>query len=579
MKAESLNSAHTKPASSNTGKHPCPKHVGPSKQRGVALIFTAFILLGLVTALALAIDVGRLYAAQQSLQTAADIAALETSRFVGGCRDLPENSSLLDIAQNAVNRNFANSGSSPVVNPSDIATGVVQTVDGLRQIGATPNGVRDSAVALNVTDDNFSPLFLNLLGGVSGLTASAAATNRPEGEISIGSTLAGLNPTLLADLLPINTGALQQGDLANVSISLADLIGVDAGVVTREQLLETSLNEALQNIGSNVSGQVAGVLNDIAGLLPTGGDAPSLLNVLDIAGEVGGDLAVNAASVVNAVAQLAASQRRDSPIPLLLGDAGVPGVANVSANIRILEPPVIAAGPAGLRSPPDDFFTEAQTAQIAIELSVSLLGLLDLPLVIEGARAGTALANIACGTSNQPFHRVTLDSDSAVLRAGIGRLRDLDGDGDLEFEPGEATLLRVFLVGDVLTATGTAEVLSSASEADFEIQDLQEDLPASAGVGGVLTTQQLLSGLLSSLNLTPNVLGILPLPLGQLLSPINALLAGPLSAILAPVLDPVLQGLGLSLGTGQAQLLALDVDQSELFCSRNCLQPLASSQP
>ncbi len=54
----------------------CIGRAGPGKQRGVALIFTAFILLGLVAALGLSIEIGRLYAAQAELDSAAQLAAI-----------------------------------------------------------------------------------------------------------------------------------------------------------------------------------------------------------------------------------------------------------------------------------------------------------------------------------------------------------------------------------------------------------------------------------------------------------------------------------------------------------------------
>src|SRR5690606_20780764 len=63
------------------------------RQTGAAAVFAAIAAGAGLTALALAIDVGRLYAAQRDLQRIANLAALDAARVTGGCFGEPENPS------------------------------------------------------------------------------------------------------------------------------------------------------------------------------------------------------------------------------------------------------------------------------------------------------------------------------------------------------------------------------------------------------------------------------------------------------------------------------------------------------
>ena len=58
---------------------------GPRRQRGVAAVVVAIVLTALLMAMALAIDVGRLYSAQRHLQKLADLAAIDAARVAAGC--------------------------------------------------------------------------------------------------------------------------------------------------------------------------------------------------------------------------------------------------------------------------------------------------------------------------------------------------------------------------------------------------------------------------------------------------------------------------------------------------------------
>lgn len=540
-----------------------PRHA-PGRQRGVAMVLTAaFILAGLV-ALALAIDVGRLYAAQQRLQKSAEMAALNAARYVGGCRELSGSSTLDSVAQKTAQANYDTRTSGKI--SVQVVTGGMASDNDLRHFDPDPPD-RPYAVVVTATDNDFHPLFLSLFGGSPALTATAGAINRPKAEIGMGTTLAGVNPKLLSQLLPINIGAAQEGDLANLPISLANLLNIDANVITKQQLLNTSINDALTNIGNLVSGQVSGLVDQIAGLLPADTGQTSLLDILDVAGSVGSQVKVDAGAIVNAAALLAASDRdKPATIPLNLN---VPGIASVTASVRVLQPPVVAVGPPG-RKPNGDFYTQARTSQIAVTLHIALLKvpgitLIDLPLVVQGAQGTASLARIDCASAARPYQHVVIDTQTNALRAGVGLLQDVSGNGDFRYVPGQAVIAKLLGL-PILSVKGQTNIAGSQASPAFDIRDPEADLPASRSIGGEATVQQLLGGI----NLTPVLLGSLPLPVGQLLQPVTGLLLGPL----AGTLNTVLSQLGLSLGTGNAQLISLHVQQPQLFCDseKNCFR-------
>ena len=57
----------------------------PGRQRGFAAVFAAIAMVAMLSAVALAIDVGRLYNAKRNLQRAASLAALDAVQVVSGC--------------------------------------------------------------------------------------------------------------------------------------------------------------------------------------------------------------------------------------------------------------------------------------------------------------------------------------------------------------------------------------------------------------------------------------------------------------------------------------------------------------
>ncbi len=550
---------------------------------------TAAFMVAAIALLALAIDVGRLYAAQQKLQSTANLAALAAARRASGCRPQAAGTGR-DAALDNVLRNHG--GSSAQATPALVAydTGHVSTDPGsrLRRFSADADGEKPNAVRLALENSSFTPLFSLFSDSDTTLRASAGAISQPQATLQLGTTLATVDPALLSGLIGINIAVASAGDLGQVSVSLAQLIGVDAALVTPEDIARITIGDALGNAAGALNSQarqVVSAVRDAAGGIP-------LSDVFAVAGRTAGDVRVGVGAIVNAAAQAVASERESAiPLPPLeLGDLPA-GLGGVTAQLRILQPLVIESGPAG-RAPDNTFYTAARAAQAAIVLRIelSLLGaatLADVPIVIEVAGGEAGLREITCATAAHRRHTVGVDVRTATATAGIGTVENG------VFVPGEASLLNNSVRIRNAAPSGLASLATDSYSDEYVFEALPADIPqtcpepASAGAlnhpgtrcgaNGATLDVAKLTGLLRDVRLVAEIDGDLPLIEGLLggdevsltsdilLAPINAVLAT-LGAALAPA-NAVLSPLGISLSTATTSISGLNVAQPTLFCA------------
>ena len=584
----------------------------PSRQRGAILIMTAAFIVAAVALLALAVDTGRLYAAQAKLQSATNLAALDAARAISACGvGEPENrqTAAETAVENSLSRNFTNSDS--VTSTTNL--GMRTTEGGLYHFQSADN---DSADSARITLSRPAPR--RLLGAFDDetveLSATAAAISEPMASISAGSTLldiGGVDGTngLLSALLggPVSLDAASYKGLAESDITIADLLDVDARIASLDELLDTelSLPAALDLLAGAVNATIGGV-DDLAG-----GALGALADVADPNRKVlFGDilnietglentldaLPVNVADLLTGLAQTA---NTGSPISLPASiDLG--GLAKVAAEINIIEPRQIDAGRAG-RNANNDYRTVASTGQANIQLDIEVLGALDkalggalihLPIFIKAASAEARLEDIICAGPSKPFppqdeHTVELETDTAVATIGVGEFDDIDR---IDPEPaGEVTLVNAAGVAQVVT-DGLTVNLGSAGCADYGTENLMFDgpFPPQAGAEpqtdrvGVPLTDALNCGLtrLSSQLFEPGaievrVLGTCIPILCELTSALLAPVVATVVALLRPVLDllgtlllqPLFNLLGLSVGTADVSVNGVVADQPQLFCT------------
>ncbi|WP_277810941.1 TadG family pilus assembly protein [Chromohalobacter canadensis] len=572
-------------------------------QRG-AIGLLAMGVLGLVIlCLVLALDVGRLYYEKAKLQKQADTAAMEAAAALAKPPDEGDDASLTMLQRGTVGINEKGVN---VFTASDEASS-----DAVRV--TVSETVPTSLIA------NIERLFSNSeVEETSTLSASAVARRTPVAAMALGTQLlsvdgdkALLEPVLSAlGAKNLDLDLVGYEGLAQTQVTLLELarelpgVGVDLSAasidevlnatVTVSELAQASLNilrsggndDALVGMQS-VNGAIG--LRDVISALNnfTGGLSG---NARDVSVPLGDLLAVDLESpqresalfagigVGNLLsgALLAANQQSGIHIDNL--DANIGELAVLTFDLNIIEPPQIAVGPVGCEayagSECNEWRSEAKTAQLELDLetAVDVIGLVRLD--------------------------VGLDLDAASARGGIEFVVP-QGDQQYDVGVGARSALLTSTFDVELSLLKFADLLTLRLEQNQENQtvasgdppnDTLEAWPTNTtlrfgeGIGGV---SGLLGPLLAKSNIELSLLddgdeqcsgllgclgqGIEDLvnetlgSVGDLLSALTVGLDDVLDTVLAPLIDPLLNGLGLSLNGVDAEVLGVGYGKVELI--------------
>jgi len=565
---------------------------------------TAGFIVAAVALLALVIDTGRLYAAQQKLQSTANLAAIAAARAASGCRTQAATDGK-SAAMQVVNANYSGAGFPTLVEPpknyfdqSGYQQGKVVTDSDshIRHFSSNYKAnEKPDAVRLTLTDSGFKPLF-SLFGGAQTLQASAGAKSQPTAQLLFGTTLAKGKPKLLANLLGIDVNLLDIGDLANTSVTLAQLLDINADLATQQQLADITINKALNNVSDALSTVAPAVVNAIRDGV---GDQP-LSKILGTAGSIGTSASVSLGAIINGAAQLVA-KNRPGPVSIPLNLSLLGGqLADISASVKILEPAKSVIGPAGKNSD-GDFYTSATSAQVALALKLDLnvLGVVKvhLPLALEVAPGTVNLEHIHCPTASDRYYTVTVNGSTSLLDLAIGSI-DIDDTIDT------SDTATVDLLGlNIATISNKENLISHVAPKPISgytygpIDNLDE-LPKTYAPDDAVRVSDL-TGLLSNLNLNVDLLsnhdichemlkenplfGLLGCITNGLGSIVNGLTRPLLNdvlnnlvpnvlyplvdGVLGPILNPVLDALGISIADPTITLTGITPDQAQLFCA------------
>lgn len=405
----------------------------PSKQGGMAAVFAGIAMVALLAALALAIDIGQLYFAQQTLQKQANLAALDTARLIARCESNEAPSQTEVDAR--VNESLARNN---IEDP-----GVVDIFTEFGEIVSDPTSAHRALQITDLADADSvrvslrrpAPDTLFARDGDAGrmLRASATAQQAALGSFYLGTSTLSLNGGLLNQVL----GGLlcASGDTAcqNNVIGL-DVAGARAGLlsvnVTARQLatavgvsvedladpLELSLMtpvlpELFDGLASALSGTVSGT---VVGLLQGLGDnAESFQVALD---DVFNEFAVESpdAPVINLadlLVGLAQASRADesgtTPINLPV-NLNIPGVAQVGVFVNILEPPKFSG-----MGRPGELMAESAQVRLGIRINSGAV-LTTLSNTLEGIINGLIGGLLGLLTG------IDIDIDVAALPLNIG---------------------------------------------------------------------------------------------------------------------------------------------------------------
>lgn len=494
--------------------------------RGAVLVFAVPALVMAIVACALGIDIGRIALDKKNDQNIADIAALDAARAVGFLLGSTTEGNYTAAAQTAALATAARNGF--VTSATNTVTAAVGSLNASYEF---VDDASTSAVQVTVTsylDNAFMP------GGRNLSRTAVANVGSPIAAFSVGSSLANLD-TDRSRLGPVLTGMLG----ASGNISAVSYTGV-AGANLSLRKLQTQLLALGLDVGSTgklltTNVQVSQLLTAMAAAMQTDGTANSttaateilnLKNALTIANSTTiklGDL-INLASpshesaldaTLNAYQLLVGSAQLVNKasgsfvtVPMLTLNTGV---TNTTLEARVIEPAKIAIGPVG---------TTASNAQVQVRLGfrVSVSGLvpivptlINISLTYSTASALGTLSDLQCGAS--PLTRVAANT-SLVSTSGS-----------------------VSVLGIPISLTGSAvptgpTTLTFTHPSQFVPTGPTQHTGATSNNGNINFGSVTLTGALGGLGLVSTA--------------VNGALTT-LNGTLAPVITPVLRGLGIDL--------------------------------
>jgi uncharacterized membrane protein len=525
------------------------------RERGATLILVAISMTTLIAASGMAVDLGRTFVTNRSLQLVADAAALDSARYIAAQETLtlPSPSSNLVVeADNSATNNGSGANLSVIEGLWTSQTFTPES--GAHCKGATPptGNLPCNAVEVRATS-NLARLFSH---GTSTLSRTAVAADTPEAAFSIGSYLASMgSPSQETSVLGVllgklgasaNLTAVGYAGLANTFVSVQQLINASGGILTPTNVMSATLSAAQWDsfLNGAVSSQAAlltcgntptpypcaatSVLRPfVLSPGPLSSTSLQLCQIVSIDGSSCGsqlsqvalstDLNVlqtltteaelaNGASGLDVTAALGLTNTLGAPIPAVL---------YLSASA--IHPPVVAYGPVG---------TTASTGQVgatlALTVPVPLLGNQVLNIPIAAATGTATLKTVTC-------------QSNALYKASISAGTTASGPNSVTLNNSPIATLTLNGVSPAsLLSYGAPVVPPSPTTAGFNLNPIN-----------VATT-------------TPTV------SFGSQAGGLPALVSTLLNTTVPPILGPVLQALGVEVAGAQVADLSTNCDAVSL---------------
>ncbi|MBF5055363.1 hypothetical protein Y5W_00657 [Alcanivorax sp. 521-1] len=545
------------------------------RQRGVLAFATPLLIVLIVILATMAMDGARLYSLRQEMQSqvnAAALAAADSAKSCGG-----SSVTAAGIRQRALIAARAQ-GYDGTDDDLLITAGLIEDGEdsGTLAFHETASIEQTNAVMVRYQrDEPISALLPSELLGAVTIDVNAAARKEVIATISASGGTAGIDGGLLGGLLGAVLGQpsytldpTSLSSLRNTTVKLGSLLQV----LQVDQVTDIlplggeDLANALREVGG-ITAPVANVLDDLAGA-----SGIETIQVSDIISVVEGSSVPESSEfplydvVISLVLNLAERQQAgpDGILALPVNvDLSLPAVADISAvvGLHVGEPSTVAIGPArrGLNG---DWRTRfyAPDITLLVDATVNVLSLpgvsvgvadISLPLAVNAGGGNGAFTSALCarGTDNDVLMGIQLNR--SVARIASGRIDPATGAAVTE--PVEIELLNLLPL---------LSVLSVEAEIEGEVPGVSENVildpeyPLYCDDEGCAEVAfedygQGLSGL--DLDIDVSDTKLLELPLGWLLNPLlnglTGLLDGVVSLLATALINPLLETLGLGLGS------------------------------
>lgn len=599
----------------------------PRRQRGAIGLMAALVMVLLIACIVVALDTGRLYMQKQNLQRVVDMAALDT---VAGAN-------LMDGTASAELQNLAEESAAlndfsvaPGEREIETAQGKIEILNGVNHFSDDGRGPAVQVLARHRVPASLVANLAALMPGTevesyvwleaeavaqqSGVVAFSAGTSLLTADLS-GSPLLG---PVLQGLLgsDVDISAVSFTGLANLGVSLLDLIQASANVGTMDELLDLPIgiggNDGLASLA--ISALEAGAAG---GQVLTASsrealEALTLVSLGDI--RLGEILAVNtpegeranALGALISVGDLLNSAiflaNRDSAVSIPDLEVSLGRVVVADIALDIIQPPQIAIGPPGCidgHLPPCSIAdadgrywqTQATPAQLELDLALALdligLARLSLDLDLSGANGVAGIERV----------ERLIDKGYRLEVGAMTSPLDIAAAIDLSLLPGFEGLLSLSVETEEGTASGAVAAGYVSDSVEWPgMADGSASTTLTSGLDGVADfLETLLTGLNVSISLGPDAeqeqscsgfLGCLIGGITDLLSPVldavndlldfvvddlldlasslGTILAGLTSEVLSPLIEPLLEGLGIGVAEIEVHIIEVEVGGAEL---------------
>ncbi|MDO7869199.1 hypothetical protein [Nocardioides jiangxiensis] len=519
-------------------------------------VFTALLISTvLVGATSFTVDIGYQRMARRDMQAVADVVAMDMARRLDGSTSsvLKSNAAWQSALSASLARQGSTVGAALSVTTCTAAavasasarlstTGICAYPGILNADGTFSDSGSAAATHVKVLTRTSVDYFLPVFSSSGSVARSAVASSQKTACFRLGSFAARINTysSVLGPLLDkafgVNLSVLSYQGLARGNVSLLDLAtqlglgSVDALAttnVTFGSLINATAAILTKNAGdpdAAASLTVLQQLNAAAGLSTTV-NLGKLFSLTD-SSTAAKQATVNVLDLISGAA-FVANGSNALAIPLSIS---LPGMTNVTANVKVIEPPKMACGAVGK--------ARARTAQIQIDVTgkhtTTVLALVtttvDITMSLKVAWAEGLLTDAVCGagTSVSPYGiDVLTTSGLATLDLGLVA----------------KTITLAGLLPDVNASVGVSVVASGGSQtAQVRVPPKDFNTPVETGAGSIG-----LAGKGSTSTITSDV----PL-IGQTGSAVvnyvlNTVLGPVVSALDTQVLTPVTEAFGVNL--------------------------------
>jgi len=584
-----------------------------SRQRGAVGFGLILLMVSMVLFLAMAVDTGRLYMEKRKLQKQADLAALSLGRsacYIDGINNK-------DALETLVKQNLAANGFDTTASNPTIEFGAAQISGNQWQFEPASTAVKSAGrVTLSKTVPGSLISQLYNPNDVT-LSASAAVYKRMSVGFGVGSRTIDVDLTnsLLGAVLGGNLSVISYQGLADTKLRLGDLLSalnqvnplvVDLSAGTLDQILDTQLTIA-QLIEANLIAvsnyavldtDVLPALNQLESMPDVSSLSLQLSDIIKLAAgaddeeDISDEIRRAALSSHIALYDLitgaiyAAHGSNAIEIDSLNVDTnGLLGLSLLALTVdaTIVEPPKFTVGvlPVVNGNPG----TKVETAQVRLKVGLdlplnvlSLPGILDtdlsLGLAVDAAKAEVELLDMT--NCNQDGYQLKFGVKPALASVKLGSRADVDQPAKLS-----ATVLDGTVDVDINLSANLSEPDDLDSDSILVVDAEHGDLPnvysltenISDNLDSLLSNESIIH---VDTEITSN-LGVLNILLGTVSGLIDALvnnvIGGLISNLISPVillvsqqvLDPLLNLLGIQVGTADVFVTSIEVDGGGLI--------------